>query len=30
VVDEFTIERPDAQIRLTKVLNPSQFGVAEP
>jgi glucose-1-phosphate thymidylyltransferase len=29
LVDEFMIERPDAQILLTKVLDPTQFGVAE-
>jgi glucose-1-phosphate thymidylyltransferase len=29
LVDEFIAEKPDAQILLTKVDNPSQFGVAE-
>jgi len=29
LVDEFTVAAPDAQILLTKVLDPTQFGVAE-
>jgi glucose-1-phosphate thymidylyltransferase len=29
LVDEFRTEKPDAQILLTKVANPSEFGVAE-
>jgi glucose-1-phosphate thymidylyltransferase len=29
IVDEFLVRKPDAQILLTKVSNPSEFGVAE-